>query len=132
MLKRLVVATAAVGAAALMIPTSVALAHDHTISATCEQLSVELFNYSADAANTNTVDIWVDGSAAVSTTFGSSFSWSHAFSDATIDHTYRVAVTSTMFPEGTFDTGLQTIECAESTTTTTATPTCRAQSAISP
>jgi LPXTG-motif cell wall-anchored protein len=133
MLKRLVAATAA-GAAALMIPTGAALAHDQIISATCEELSVELFDYSA--ANTYTVEISVDGSAALSTTFVSFFSWSHAFSDATIDHTYRVAVTSTMSAQGTFDTGVQTIECAESasasSSTTTTTTTTTAASVIAP
>jgi hypothetical protein len=128
-LKRLLPATAAAAALVLGIPSGGVLAHDHTISATCDGISVELFDYSADVANTNTVEIWVDGSQEVSTTFGSTFSWSHAFSDATIDHTYRVSVSSTMVAEATFDTGTRTVECtdesagSDTTTTTTTTTT---------
>jgi LPXTG-motif cell wall-anchored protein len=122
MLRRLLPAIVAVSAVTLL-PTGTALAHDHDITATCEGLSVEMFNYSAEPANVNTVQIWVDGSVVVpSTTFGSTFSWSTSFADSTVDHTYRVSVASTMFPEATFDTGVQSIDACAAPTTTTTTP----------
>jgi LPXTG-motif cell wall-anchored protein len=124
MLRRILPVIAAASAVTLM-PVGSAVAHDDDISATCESLSVELFNYSAEAPNVNTVQIWMDGAVVEGpTTFGSTFSWSEPFADPTMDHTYRVSVIATMFPEATFDTGVQNVDgCPAPTTTTTMAPT---------
>jgi hypothetical protein len=112
MLRRLLPIVVAAATVALVVPAGDALAHDHAITATCTGVSVLTSNYT-DAQNPNTIDIWVDGSHVVSTTFGTAFSWSTMFDDSAIDHSYRVAVVSPTYTAGAFDTGLQTIErCA--------------------
>jgi LPXTG-motif cell wall-anchored protein len=122
MLKKIVAAAGAALAASLVLPAGAAMAHDHAVHADCYGLSVDMWDYSDDPGNTNTVDIWIDGAAIVSgQTFGATYSFFQQF-DGSTDFSYRVKAVSTMFPdEASFDTGVQTVQCANAAPTTTST-----------
>lgn len=118
----LAAASTLISAGAIALTATTAAAHTAPITADCDAVRVVLTDYNAEGVNS--VTVYVDGASRGTTTFGTTTSATHPFSDPTVSHTWRVVVSAWDDPTGSngwsFDTGTRSIAvCSEPTTPTT-------------
>lgn len=108
----------------LSVGAEQASAHNLSISAACNQGTpaghVDFENYSS----ANTIQVWVDGSSVLSSSFDSSFVHTYDLGNPTVSHTFRVRVVASDDPTFTkgysVDVTKNVPACQDPTTTTAA------------
>ena len=138
MLKKLLAAlgTLALVAGLVALVAGPASAHNHTVSASCTGVTVDLTYYATgDATKHNTVAVWIDGVQVTDNpSFGGSFSQTYPFSTGQASHSYRVKVTAYDDSQYSFDTGVVTVSGCETEVTpaaaTSTNPYCTAAGAV--